>query len=334
MGIKKNFAYFLFLFVISIFFCCSIVLAYDWSEVVKKVKPATATIHLEWPGEEKQIDLNAPIIDSKGLILTCFHVLESMVGSVSEGTEVKIIVQEKEYEWNLIGADPLNDLALIKLKTDKQDFPFLEINQQIPLEGQEIMCLGAPIGQAFTLTTGNIGREYVDEPNWPRIFIQHSAEIFYGSSGSAIIDTQGKIAGVNFAAIFLEKGNPAPGQYFAIPSSVIFPRIDRMKQGWWANAEIGVSSKEKELLETGEFGLLIYKIFENSIFKNILKENDIITRIQGTKVSEEKFLEDVITFSLLPFETINLAIIRKIDGDYKAIEVNIPIPYSNFKKFN
>lgn len=312
------------------------VFAFDWSGVLGKIKAATATIIITKAGKAPE-GINAPVIDATGLILTNWHVYEWLKKLKEKEADVKIKIgeQDEQYDWYLLGADPLNDLALLKLKTGK-NFPFSEIKKENPREGEELLCLGAPNDYPFTITTGIVGRLWVDNAeNWPYIFLQHSAETFFGNSGSGIYNIHGQIIALHMGGSQMLFGFIA-GQYYAIPSGVLSQRLPRIRQGWRLKKGKKKSIlKPHGLLEPDKNGLLVWNI-KDSIFDGLLQKDDIIIRAERVRISSEEFLKEVMEYSYLPGESMKLLVLRKEnkhgESYWEPVEISIPLPKDQFEK--
>lgn len=158
-------------------------------------------------------------ISPDGYLLTNFHVLQN-------AQKLEVSTQEGQtYPAKLIGSDPGTDVALLKVDGDKP-FPFLEMGQSNDLfVGQSVYAIGNPFGLKSTLTTGvisSLGRTLKTPSN--RIMdgvIQTDAAINPGNSGGPLLDSDGKVIGIN-TAIFSPSGASA-GIGFTIP-------IERVRQ--------------------------------------------------------------------------------------------------------
>ncbi len=158
------------------------------------------------------------VIDSKGHILTNSHV----VGN-AHNLEVTFVGGHK-VQAKLVGRDPVSDLAIIKVKP----FPEMQVaplgdsaNLQV---GQRVIAIGNPFGFQHTVNTGFIsalGRDISVGQRTMMQMIQTDAGINPGNSGGPLIDTRGKVIGVN-TAIFTQQG-AFTGIGFALP-------IDRAKK--------------------------------------------------------------------------------------------------------
>src|SRR5690242_10211219 len=154
------------------------------------------------------------VIDSKGFILTNNHVVEG-----AQSIEV-VLGDQSRYPAKVVGADPRNDVALIKIEPKNKPLVALSLGDSSTIQvGQKVLAIGNPFGFQSTLTTGVIsalGRTvqtsqttFIDEA------IQTDAAINRGNSGGPLINSHGEVIGIN-SAIYTPTGTTA-GIGFAIP---------------------------------------------------------------------------------------------------------------------
>jgi len=180
------------------------------------------------------------IIDVKGYILTNNHVVEG-----AQSIEV-VLGDQSRYTAKVIGSDPRNDVALIKIEPKNKPLVALPLGDSASIQvGQKVLAIGNPFGFQSTLTTGvvsAIGRTvqtsqttFIDEA------IQTDAAINRGNSGGPLINSHGQVIGIN-SAIYTPSGTTA-GIGFAIPINTA-KRIahDLMTDGRVHQAFLGVDS--------------------------------------------------------------------------------------------
>lgn len=160
------------------------------------------------------------IIDDKGHILTNNHVIK-------DARRIEVTLSNgKKLSGSLVGKDPANDLAIIKINASAYDFRVLELGSSSNLEvGQKVLAIGNPFGLTETITTGiisSLGRSIrSEEGQLMEDLIQTDAAINPGNSGGPLLDSKGRVIGIN-TAIFSPSGGSV-GIGFAIP-------IDTAKQ--------------------------------------------------------------------------------------------------------
>ncbi len=216
---------------------------------IKKVKPAVVSIivydyvdnividpisGLKQIKKEKQ-ELGSGtgfLISSDGLILTNKHVVNSAFNDNT--AEYRIILNSgKEYYAQLIGRDPINDLAVLKI-FDK-DLPYVELGDSDQLEiGTSVIAIGNTLGKYQNSATKGIvsglGRNLFASDNAGHSesldnVIQTDAEINNGNSGGPLIDLFGRVVGINVA---VDTRGTAIG--FAIPINDAKPVIKSIKE--------------------------------------------------------------------------------------------------------
>jgi S1-C subfamily serine protease len=180
------------------------------------------------------------LIDTKGFILTNNHVIEG-----AQTIEV-VLGDQSRYPAKVIGADPRNDVALIKIEPKNKPLVALALGDSSTIQvGQKVLAIGNPFGFQSTLTTGVIsalGRTVqTSQTTFIDQAIQTDAAINRGNSGGPLINSHGEVIGIN-SAIYTPTGTTA-GIGFAIPINTA-KRIahDLITDGRVHQAYLGVSS--------------------------------------------------------------------------------------------
>ena len=154
------------------------------------------------------------IIDSRGYILTNYHVVEG-----AQSIEV-VLGDQSRHPAKYIGADQRNDVALIKIDPKGKQLATLKLGDSRAIQvGQKVLAIGNPFGFQSTLTTGvvsAVGRTVqTSQTTAIEEAIQTDAAINRGNSGGPLIDSHGDVIGIN-TAIYTPSGTTA-GIGFAIP---------------------------------------------------------------------------------------------------------------------
>ena len=154
------------------------------------------------------------VIDSKGYILTNFHVVQG-----AQSIEV-VLGDQSRYTAKFIGADQRNDVALLKVEPKGKPLLALPLGDSAALQvGQKVLAIGNPFGFQSTLTTGVVsalGRTVqTSQTTFIDQAIQTDAAINRGNSGGPLINSHGEVIGIN-SAIYTPSGTTA-GIGFAIP---------------------------------------------------------------------------------------------------------------------
>ncbi|MBW1763566.1 MAG: DegQ family serine endoprotease [Deltaproteobacteria bacterium] len=174
------------------------------------------------------------IIDKEGYILTNNHVVE-------RADEIKVTLSDKrEYDAEITGRDPKTDLALIKIKPDDDELISLALGDSGQLDvGDWVIAIGNPYGLGNTVTAGIVSAKYrqIGASSYEN-YIQTDASINPGNSGGPLLDTEGKVVGIN-TAIFSENGGSI-GIGFAIPVNMAKDLLPQLKKGKVVRGWLGV----------------------------------------------------------------------------------------------
>ena len=260
------------------------------------------------------------IISSDGLIMTNNHVVENAekITVTFDGV--------REYEAELIGADPRTDVALIRI--DETGLPFLKMADSSALRvGDQVMAVGNPFGVGQTVTLGIVsalGRsigliDYED-------LIQTDASINPGNSGGALVNMSGELVGMNSAILSRSGGSQGIG--FAIPSNMAMRIIDALQtHGMVQRAYLGVLPQTVSQSMADYHGLdrprgvLIAQVnADTPADKAGLRNGDIILSVDGQEIKSPSMLRNVISLSDVG-HTAELEILR--DGKEKNIGVEL-----------
>jgi S1-C subfamily serine protease len=181
------------------------------------------------------------VLDKEGHILTNSHVV-SKVDSV-----MVTFFNGESYPATIVGEDPITDLAVLKVHAPAQDlYPVTLADSSRLLVGQKIFAIGNPFGLERTLTSGLISSLNRSIPS--RIearsikgLIQIDAAINPGNSGGALLDTQGRMIGINTAIASQSGGSHGVG--FAIPANTVSRIVPQVvKNGKVIRGEIGIGA--------------------------------------------------------------------------------------------
>ncbi len=166
------------------------------------------------------------MVDPSGLVVTNVHVIEG-------ADQVKVSLSDKrEFEAEIMLKDSRSDLAVLKLKDVHEKFPTLDFdNSDQLMVGDVVLAIGNPFGVGQTVTHGIISalaRTQVGITDY-QFFIQTDAAINPGNSGGALVDMNGRLAGIN-TAIYSRSGG-SQGIGFAIPANMVRVVVASAKSG-------------------------------------------------------------------------------------------------------
>jgi S1-C subfamily serine protease len=183
------------------------------------------------------------VYDSEGHIITNYHVIEG-----AEEFDVTLASGEV-YAARVVGADPSNDLAVIRIDADDQLPAALALGDSSQLRvGQFVLAIGNPFGLQQTLTTGVIsalGRviESPDDAGFIGEAIQTDAAINPGNSGGPLLDLQGRVIGVNSQIISTSGASAGIG--FAVSSNTVRRVVPQLiARGYFPHPWLGLDPAE------------------------------------------------------------------------------------------
>jgi serine protease Do len=264
------------------------------------------------------------IISPDGYIVTNNHVIDGAVDIRVTMTDRRILSAK------LIGADPLTDLAVIKI--DGTNFPSVPLGDSTKLHpGQTVLAFGNPLGFRFTVTRGIVSA--LNRPNpiaadrrSPGQFIQTDAAINPGNSGGPLVNAHGEVIGIN--TFLVSENGGFSGMGFAIPSQIVRPTIDSLIQyGKVSHGYIGIGIGDVTPEEAKFFhvdnasGAVVTQVEPNSPgAKAELKVGDVIVELNGKAVIDAGALQ-VEVGQQKPGTTINLKALR--DGNSVSVPVTL-----------
>lgn len=174
------------------------------------------------------------IISNDGLVVTNEHVASK------NAKKIVVAMQDgNNYEAEVIGVDELADLALLQIKGEKNDFPYIKFsNSEDVMVGEWAIAMGNPFGLFDagqpSVTVGVVSatkRDFRPDPEDPRVYIdmiQTDAAINRGNSGGPLLDSNGNVIGVN-TFIYTGGSSGFVGLGFAIPSNRVIKIINQLK---------------------------------------------------------------------------------------------------------
>lgn len=227
------------------------------------------------------------LISAEGHVVTNNHV-------VQDATEITIVLSDgEEYPAEVIGTDPLTDIALLRVETeDEIDFPFVVLDRNPSIRvGDWVVAVGNPFGLGGTATAGIVsatGRELPTSVY--NNFLQVDAPINRGNSGGPTFSLNGEVIGVNSQIFSPSGGNVGIG--FAIPSDIAANIVDqlladgRVARGWLGVQIQNVTDDIAEGLGLGEQrGAIVSSIVAGGPADRAgFERTDVITAVNGQSV--------------------------------------------------
>ncbi|MDP1567995.1 MAG: trypsin-like peptidase domain-containing protein, partial [Polaromonas sp.] len=248
-------------------------------------------------------------------ILTNNHVVEG-------ADDIEVILNDtRKAKAKVIGTDPETDLAILKIELDK--LPVIVLGSSDTAQvGDPVLAIGNPFGVGQTVTSGIVsalGRNQLGINTFEN-FIQTDAAINPGNSGGALVDTQGRLLGIN-TAIYSRSGG-SMGIGFAIPVSTGRQVLESIvKDGQVTRGWIGVEPQElsPELAETfgikpgalGGGGVVITGVLQNGPAAQAgIVPGDVILEVNGKAVATVSELLTAVA-ALKPGVSAPMAVWRK-----------------------
>ena len=226
------------------------------------------------------------IVSTDGLVLTNHHVVES-----ADDIEV-LLTDGRRAKAKVVGSDPETDLAVLRLEL--QGLPAIVFgNAETARVGDIVLAVGNPFGVGQTVTMGIVsalGRNQLGINTFEN-FIQTDAAINPGNSGGALVDTEGRLLGIN-TAIYSRSGGSL-GIGFAIPASTVRQVMDQIvASGSVTRGYIGVEPQDvtPELAEAFKLprkeGTIIAGVMRGGpADKAGVKVGDILVAVEGKPVT-------------------------------------------------
>ena len=270
------------------------------------------------------------IISADGLILTNNHVVEN-----AERVRVRLFDDRHFDEAEVVGTDPLTDVAVIKI--DATDLPALALGDSDSVSvGQWVLAIGTPLSQAFsfTVTAGIVsarGRLLagLQRSQWGiQDFIQTDAAINRGNSGGPLVNVRGEVIGIN-SAIASETGT-YNGYGFAIPINLA-QRVAELliAEGKVRRAALGVTIQPVNQESADYVGLdeirgVVITDFsgdDSPAQRAGLRQRDIIVEVDGERVEYPSQLQTLVGFKR-PGETAEITVMRR-GGERRTYSVRL-----------
>lgn len=271
--------------------------------------------------------------DDEGHIVTNFHVIAQ--GSIFQVA----LADQSEWEGTVVGKAPEKDLAVLKISAPKERLVPLPVGKSSDLlVGQRVLAVGNPFGLDHSLTVGvlsALGRQ-LSSPNGRTIrdVIQTDAAINPGNSGGPLLDSSGRLIGVN-TAIYSPSGASA-GIGFAIPVDTVGRLVPQLiTKGRASVAGIGIQvhpALERYARQAGIEGVVVYDVAEGSpaakaglegiraVRGRRITPGDIIVAADGKPVRNYEALLDVFDH-VGEGKDVTLTVVR--DGQQRQVRVTI-----------
>ncbi|MBO7234389.1 MAG: trypsin-like peptidase domain-containing protein [Paludibacteraceae bacterium] len=252
----------------------------------------------ERPQPQQQGFGSGVIISNDGYIVTNNHVID-------RADMIQVVLNDKRtYTAQLVGTDPTTDIALLKIEADS--LPTITFGDSDMLKvGEWVLAVGNPFNLTSTVTAGIVSAKarninILNAAMKIESFIQTDAAVNPGNSGGALVNTQGRLVGIN-TAIASETGSYA-GYAFAVPTSIVQKVVEDLKQhGTVQRAILGVQiaditdrlAKDRNIHTLA--GAYVNSVMELSAAHMAgITEGDIITHVNNSPIKTVAELQEQI----------------------------------------
>ena len=278
----------------------------------------------EQPGQRRPAPAAASgfIISDDGYILTNFHVVDG-------ATEIVVaLADRRERTAEVVGADKLSDLALLKIEAE--DLPTVRYGSSEDLSvGEWVLAIGSPFGFEHSVTAGIVsakGRSLPEGTGNYVPYIQTDVAINPGNSGGPLFDLDGRVIGIN-SQIFTRSGG-FMGLSFAIPIDIAQEVVAQLKnkgrvdRGWLG---VLIDRVDRDLAESVGLdrpsGALVTRVFPDSpAARGGVRKDDIITQFNGRKIDLSSDLPHIVGRTMAETQVL-VEVVR--DGERRTLDVQV-----------
>jgi S1-C subfamily serine protease len=278
-------------------------------------------------------------VNSQQVIVTNNHVIQDAIN------ETVTFADGNSYPAKVLGSDPLADLAVLSITSMPSGINSLTLVSSDSLHvGDPVVAVGSPYGLSGTLTTGVIsalGRTITEQSSTGNAgqtipdIIQTSTAINPGNSGGPLLNYEGDVVGITTAGI-----SNSQGLGFAIPSDTISREASSLASSGSYNQHPTINAQGTDMnyqiaqaMKTSvTYGWLVESVSTQNGLKggstqatilgsNVVLGGDIITAINGVRITNTDDLLSYLEQHTLPGQTVNFTIVRA--GQTQTVGVNI-----------
>lgn len=300
--------------------------------ISEKVGPSVVGVKVTYTSQnmwgifsESEGEGSGIVYSEDGYIVTNYHVIEDAIGKDTSKVYV-LFPNDESVEATIVGYDSVTDMAV--LKVEKTELTPAEFGNSDEISvGELAVAIGNPLGEEFagTVTVGYISatnRKMITDGTTYNL-IQTDAAINSGNSGGPLVNSNGKVIGINTAKI---ASTGVEGMGFAIPSNDILPIIEELitnKKIVRPYIGIGGISLSEDMATRYNLveGIYVQTVDEKGpAYIAGIKQGDVITEADGNKVVSIAKLNEI-KYKKKVGETIKLKIYR--EKEYKEIKVTL-----------
>ena len=322
---------------------------FDATGIYREDLPGVVTIRSVFGGAAGGAEGSGFVLDPNGEIVTNAHVVteEDSNGGRKPAKEVFIEFSNRNVlEAKILGFDPFADVALLKVEPEGFPLHALELGDDSELEvGEPVAAIGSPFGEQRSLSVGVVSATDRAVKSLTQFMIegaiQTDASINPGNSGGPLLESEGKVVGINQQIETSSGANDGVG--FAVPTTAIERSVEQLRENGHAEyAYIGVSSQALypqlayKLGIDSEFGALIAEVVPGGPAaaaglkggdKELLFQaqpykvgGDVIVEVEGHEIVEPNALIRAVG-EKKPGEKLELTVLR----DNKRIDLDVTL---------
>ncbi len=249
------------------------------------------------------------VISSDGYIVTNNHVVEDV-----DSIKVAFADGSPEVDATIVGRDPKTDIALIRIKTDRELFALPLGDSEKVRPGDWVVAIGNPFGLGHTVTAGIVSAKHrvIGQGSYDD-FIQTDAAINPGNSGGPLINLAGEVIGINTAI------NPRANTIgFAVPVNMakeVLPQLQasgRVTRGWLGVVIQRISPElSKEFGLADDKGALVSKVMpDGPAAKAGIERGDVIIEFNGQPIADWNELPRQVALTPVD-QKVSIVLVRK-----------------------
>ncbi|HYF63699.1 MAG TPA: trypsin-like peptidase domain-containing protein [Herpetosiphonaceae bacterium] len=290
-------------------------------DTVAKTSPAVVKV-VSSLGAGQKSSGSGVIISEDGYVITNNHVVEGQ-------RRLQVIYADGSYhDAELTGTDPFADIAVIRVRDAVP--AVAELGDSDALQpGETVIAIGSPLGEFQNSVTVGVVSALNRSVDRMEGLIQTDAAINHGNSGGPLIDTNGKVIGINTLVVRGGQSSldVAQGLGFAVPSNIVRDVTDALiSNGQVARPFLGVTyellTPEAEQAGVGvDHGAIIVSVGEEGPARRAgLLPGDVITAVNGEQITAQISLQRIL-MNYKPNDTVTLTVMR--DGASQEVQLTL-----------
>jgi serine protease Do len=265
------------------------------------------------------------VLNERGFILTNNHV-------VKDASDIQVMLSDgRQFTAEIVGKDPLTDVALIKLRNPPKDLPTAVLGSSEALrQGDFVLALGSPLGLRDTATLGIVSAKHrsgINPGGTYDDFIQTDAAINPGNSGGPLFNLRGEVVGINTAIVRPDVGQ---GIGFAVPIDLaksILPQLEEKGKVTRGYLGVQISDLTPDLAQAfghppDTKGALVQNVVPGGpAAKGGVQAGDVVVSLNGKPVDSSGQLTRSVAL-VPPGSDVNLLVVRR-GGEKKQLSFKV-----------